>query len=153
MSFTYPVSKKLIRAILEDRLSDHFVCEMVWERLGYERSTRSEQIWVPTSSTPKEWREKFPESPAFIAERKASVFLTRSVSVQYKQLLKLELDFEGYSIQELYPRRTRRCTAANWLLAWVKVTGHEIPDEASMPSLLPIPHNPLKGHPGDLEVQ
>ena len=29
--FTWPISKKLLFFVLEDRVSDVFVCELVWE--------------------------------------------------------------------------------------------------------------------------
>jgi len=32
--------------------------------------------------------------------------------------LKNFLNFKGYKINELYPRRTRRATAVNWLIYW-----------------------------------
>ena len=35
--FTWPISKKLLFLILEDKVSDVFVCELVWERLFYTR--------------------------------------------------------------------------------------------------------------------
>ena len=31
--FTWPICKKLLFLILEDKVSDVFVCELVWERL------------------------------------------------------------------------------------------------------------------------
>ncbi|WP_295460185.1 DUF1823 family protein, partial [Synechococcus sp. UW140] len=37
-----------------------------------------------------------------------------------KQLLKEELGFKGYQINQLVPRLTRRATAVSWLLAWRK---------------------------------
>ena len=33
--FTWPICKKLLFLILEDKVSDVFVCELVWERLFY----------------------------------------------------------------------------------------------------------------------
>ena len=43
------------------------------------------------------------EAPELIAERPASVRLTRSVPKEHKQLLKQQLNFAGYRIGELYP--------------------------------------------------
>ena len=37
--FTWPISKKILFLILEDKVSDVFVCELVWERLFYTRKT------------------------------------------------------------------------------------------------------------------
>ena len=31
--FTWPICKNLLFLVLEDKVSDVFVCEMVWERL------------------------------------------------------------------------------------------------------------------------
>ena len=33
--FTWPICKELLFLILEDKVSDVFVCELVWERLFY----------------------------------------------------------------------------------------------------------------------
>ena len=33
--FTWPICKKLLFLILADKVSDVFVCELVWERLFY----------------------------------------------------------------------------------------------------------------------
>ncbi len=35
--FTWPISKELLFLVLEDKVSDVFVCELVWERLFYTR--------------------------------------------------------------------------------------------------------------------
>ena len=32
----YPLSRALLEAVLADRTSDRFVCELIWPRLGYE---------------------------------------------------------------------------------------------------------------------
>ena len=37
--FRWPISKKLLFLVLDDRVSDVFVCELVWERLFYNRET------------------------------------------------------------------------------------------------------------------
>jgi hypothetical protein len=87
-----------------------------------------------------------------IAQRPASVALTRSVPGPHKQLLKEQLGFSGYRIGELYPRRTRRATAVNWLLAQLAERGEPLPDTGPLPPLLEPPANPLCGHPGDLPV-
>ncbi len=31
-----PLSRELLEAVLADQLSDRFVCELVWARLGYQ---------------------------------------------------------------------------------------------------------------------
>jgi hypothetical protein len=67
-------------------------------------------------------------------------------------LLKQQLGFGGYRISELYPRRTRRATAVNWLLADLARRGESLPETGPLPPLLPPPTDPLQGHPGDLPV-
>ena len=39
--FTWPLSKKLLFSILNDQVSDVFVCELIWERLFYIKETLS----------------------------------------------------------------------------------------------------------------
>jgi hypothetical protein len=48
------------------------------------------------------------------------VKLTRSIPQENKQLLKEQLGFKGYKLGEFGPRQTRRATAANWLLSYMK---------------------------------
>ncbi|MEB3246408.1 MAG: DUF1823 family protein [Synechococcus sp.] len=146
----WPLSRALLVQILEDRCSDRFVCERIWERLGYQDSGDS---WSAGPDTPADWVEAFPESPQLIAERPVSVRLTRSIPKQHKQLLKQQLAFQGYRIGELYPRRTRRATAVNWLLAWLAQAGEPLAEEGPLAPELPIPSDPVRGHPGDLPVQ
>jgi hypothetical protein len=81
------------------------------------------------------------------------VALTRSIAKEHKQLLKQQLDFAGYRIGELYPRRTRRATAVNWLLAHLAERGEPLPESGPLPPLLAVPADPVAGHPGDLPVQ
>ena len=146
----WPLSRALLVQILEDRCSDRFVCERIWERLGYQDSG---DTWSAGPDTPGDWVEAFPESPQLIAERPASVRLTRSIPKQHKQLLKQQLGFQGYRIGELYPRRTRRATAVNWLLAWLAQVGEPLAEQGPLAPELPIPSDPVRGHPGDLPVQ
>ena len=100
---SWSLSRPLLMAILEDRLSDQFVAQLVWERLGYRPSTAADGIWRAGPQTPADWSEAFPEAPPVIATRPASVRLTRSIPKPYKQLLKEQLHFTGYRIGELYP--------------------------------------------------
>jgi hypothetical protein len=152
----FPLSRALLMAILEDRTSDRFVCELVWHRLGYQPAGEAEgdgpTRWQAGPSSPPSWAEMFPQAPEVIAERPASVALTRSVAGAYKQLLKEQLGFAGYRIGELYPRRTRRATAVNWLLAHQAERGVPLPDTGLLPSLLAPPIDPRAGHPGDPPV-
>ena len=87
-----------------------------------------EPLWQAGPETPSAWAEAFPLAPQLIAERPASVRLTRSIPSQHKQLLKTQLGFAGYRIGELYPRRTRRATAVSWLLAHLAERGEALPE-------------------------
>ena len=150
--FTWPISRKLLFLVLEDKVSDVFVCELIWERLFYTKGS-SNNDWVPSSLTPTYWSEKFLKAPQIISERFASVHLTRSIPKEYKQGLKNFLNFKGYKINELYPRRTRRATAVNWLIYWAIENDCFSKDSGLMPSPSSPPVNPLKGHFGDPEIK
>ena len=146
----WPLSRDLLVQILEDRCSDRFVCERIWERLGYREDSAG--LWGAGPETPGEWSAAFSEAPQLIAERPASVRLTRSIAKSHKQLLKQQLAFPGYRIGELYPRRTRRATAVNWLLAWLAERSEPLMEQGPLAPELPAPSNPVFGHPGDLPV-
>lgn len=153
----FPLSRALLEAVLEDRLSDRFVCELVWLRLGYRPAAElsagaSADPWLAGPATPVAWAEAFPQAPEVIAERPASVALTRSIQAAHKQRLKEQLGFAGYRIGELYPRRTRRATAVNWLLAHLAEQGEALPETGPMPCLLEPPVDPRFGHSGDPPV-
>jgi len=79
--------------------------------------------------------------------------LTRSIPKDYKQGLKKFLNFKGYKINELYPRRTRRATAVNWLIYWANENDCFSKDNGLMPSPSSPPVNPVKGHFGDPEIK
>ena len=144
----FPLSRPLLEAVLADRTSDRFVCRLIWPRLGYRPD--ADGLWQAGPATPPAWAEAFPLAPELIAERPASVRLTRSIPPEHKQLLKQQLGFAGYRIGGLYPRRTRRATAVNWLLAHLAERGDPLPEEGPLPSLLDPPSVPVAGHPGDL---
>ncbi len=150
--FTWPICKKILFLILEDKVSDVFVCELVWERLFYTRETTLSS-WISSTLTPNYWSEKFEKAPQIIAERPASVHLTRSIPKDYKQELKNFLNFKGYKINELYPRRTRRATAVNWLIYWAIENKCFSKDSGIMPSPSSPPVNPAIGHFGDPEIK
>jgi hypothetical protein len=187
MAEPFPLSRPLLEAVLADRLSDRFVCELIWSRLGYQppasaippaatplgavqpaadpeganpngvNPTGSDPAadrgpWRAGPATPPTWAQAFPEAPQLIASRPASVALTRSIAAPHKQLLKQQLGFAGYRIGELYPRRTRRATAVNWLLAHLSERGEALPEAGPLPPLLDPPDDPVRGHPGDPEV-
>ena len=150
--FTWPISRKLLFLVLEDKVSDVFVCELVWERLFYIRE-KNLNDWISSELTPAYWSEKFVKAPQIISERIASVHLTRSIPKDHKQGLKNVLNFKGYKINELYPRRTRRATAVNWLICW-SIENNCFSNENSV---IPIPSSPpadpAKGHFGDPEIK
>ena len=150
--FTWPICRQLLLLVLEDKVSDVFVCKLIWERLFYTtKSTMNEM--VSSSSTPTYWSEKFIKAPQIISERKASVHLTRSIPKEHKQGLKNFLNFKGYKINELYPRRTRRATAVNWLIYWAIENNCFSNDNDVIPSPSSPPINPAKGHFGDPEIK
>ena len=149
VSELWPLSRELLMQILEDRCSDQFVCERIWERLGY---VPSSEHWASGPATPQPWAEAFPQAPQVIAERPASVSLTRPIAKEHKQLLKQQLQFAGYRFGELYPRRTRRATAVSWLLAWLAERSEALKEQGPLAPELPVPKDPVSGHPGDRAV-
>ena len=150
--FTWPISRKLLFSVLEDKVSDIFVCELVWERLFYTKQN-SLNKWKSSALTPLYWSDKFVEAPQIIVERPASIHLTRSIPKDHKQGLKEFLNFKGYKINELYPRRTRRATAVNWLIYWAIVSKYNIDETNYLPKLSSPPSNPVKGHYGDPDIK
>ena len=150
--FTWPICKDLLFLVLEDRVSDVVVCELVWERLFYTREL-SINDWVHTAFTPTYWSEKFVKAPQIISERIASVHLTRSIPKEHKQGLKNFLNFKGYKINELYPRRTRRATAVNWLIYWSIESNSFSIKEDQLPAVSSPSVNPAIGHLGDPEIK
>ena len=121
MSNLPQLTTETIWAILNDEIDDTTVNQLVWHCLGY-RYDEQAGSWDTTGVAP-EWRDEYPQPPDFIDSRPATVKLTRSIPPENKQLLK-ELGFKGYKIGEFGPRQTRRATAANWLLSWMKSTGY-----------------------------
>ena len=150
--FTWPISRELLFLILEDKVSDVFVCELVWERLFYARE-KNPNIWISSKLTPAYWSGKFVKAPQIISERIASVHLTRSIPKNHKQGLKNFLNFKGYKIDELYPRRTRRATAVNWLIYWAIENKCLSNDKNVVPKPCSPPVNPAIGHFGDPEIK
>jgi len=150
--FTWPICKELLFLVLEDKVSDVFVCELVWERLFYTRSKNTND-WISSELTPANWSEKFVKAPQIISERIASVHLTRSIPKEHKQGLKNFLNFKGYKINELYPRRTRRATAVNWLIYWSIESNSFSIKEDKLPAVSSPSVNPAIGHLGDPEIK
>ena len=149
--FTWPISRKLLFLILHDNVSDVFVCELVWERLFYKKGSITND-WISTEKTPLYWSEKYTKAPQIISDRPASIHLTRSIPKDQKQGLKEFLNFKGYQINELYPRRTRRATAVNWLIYWTIEFKSFIHDNDKLPKLTSPPSNPAIGHYGDPDI-
>ncbi|MEW6496192.1 MAG: DUF1823 family protein [Cyanobacteriota bacterium] len=121
MSELPSLKTETIWAILSEEIDDNTVNNLVWHCLGYRYDSEA-QKWDNTAVAP-EWREDYPEPPDFIESRPATVKLTRSIPPENKQLLKEQLGFKGYKIGEFGPRQTRRATAANWLLSYMKQVG------------------------------
>ena len=150
--FQWSISRQILSLILDDKISDIFVCELVWERLFYINEP-SMDGWISSSLTPSYWSEKFSKAPQIISERSASVHLTRSIPKDHKQNLKKILNFKGYKINELYPRRTRRATAVNWLIYWSIDSSSSLDDFSKLPKISHPSPNPAKGHFGDPEIK
>ena len=150
--FKWSISRNILSLILEDKVSDNFVCELVWERLFYINQPSTDG-WISSSLTPSYWSEKFIKAPQIISERSASVHLTRSIPKDHKQNLKKILNFKGYKINELYPRKTRRATVVNWLIYWTIESSSSLDDSCKLPKISPSSPNPAKGHYGDPEIK
>jgi hypothetical protein len=114
-----PLTNDTLWAILNDELDDQTTNQLVWHCLGYRYHADTQQ-WE-SNAVEGDWQEAYPEPPDFIASRPATVKLTRSIPKENKQLLKEELGFEGYTVNELVPRKTRRATMVNWLLNYRKM--------------------------------
>ena len=149
---SWPISRKLLFLVLEDKVSDVFVCELIWERLFYNKEKNTND-WISSELTPTYWSEKFLKAPQIISERLASVHLTRSIPKEHKQGLKNFLNFKGYKINELYPRRTRRATAVNWLIYWSIESNSFSIKESKLPAVSSPSVNPAIGHLGDPEIK
>lgn len=120
MTHLPPLTHDTFWAIMNGEIPDETVNQLVWDCLGYRKNETTGQ-W-DTSNVAPEWLEVYPdEPPNFIGSRPATVKLTRSIPKPNKKLLQEELGFKGYTIQELTPTKTRRATAVNWLLSYVKI--------------------------------
>lgn len=116
-----PLTIETIQAIVQDQLSDDIVNRLVWRCLGY-RYDAARPGW-DCSAVAEDWRTAYAEPPNFIDSRPPTVKLTRSIPPEDKQLLKEKLQFKGYQVGELVPRKTRRATVANWLLSHMNQRG------------------------------
>ena len=118
------LSTATVWAILKDEIDDTTANRLVWHCLGYQQNETTGE-W-DASSVALDWQELYPEPPDFIENRPPTVKLTRSIPAENKQLLKEKLGFQGYTVSELVPRKTRRATIANWLLSYMQI--HAIAD-------------------------
>jgi Domain of unknown function (DUF1823) len=116
-----PLNTQTLWAILDEKIDDDTVNQLVWHYLGYRYNPATSQ-WDTTQLSP-EWQEEYPQPPDFFDSRPAAMKLTRSIPQENKQLLKEKLGFKGYKIGEFGPRQTRRATAANWLLSYMVTNG------------------------------
>jgi Domain of unknown function (DUF1823) len=116
--------------IIRDEIDDATTNRLVWHYLGYRQDASG--LWN-TDGVADEWREKYPEPPDFIENRPPTVQLTRSIPAENKQLLKEQLGFEGYKLNELIPRKTRRATITNWLLSYMAIQGIDCQGESPTP--------------------
>jgi Domain of unknown function (DUF1823) len=117
-----PLTHQTFWAILNDEIDDATANQLVWHCLGY--SGDAGTGWDATAVA-EEWKQDYPTPPDFIQSRPATVKLTRSIPQENKQLLKEELGFKGYTVDQLIPRRTRRATIVNWLLSYRRQKGLE----------------------------
>ena len=113
-----PLTDETLWAILRDELGDDLLNDLLWDSLGYRYDPDNDR-W-DLDKVPTTWQQDYPTPPDFIGSRPATVKLTRSIPAPHKQLLKEELGFPGYRVDELVPRKTRRATAVNWLLSYRK---------------------------------
>jgi len=114
------LSEQTLWAILNDEIEDEIVNQLIWRCLKY-RYDSTTGSWN-TTQVSEDWREPYPTPPDFIASRPAIVKLTRSIPKANKQLLKEQLGFRGYKLDELVPRLTRRATMVNWLLGYMQAS-------------------------------
>lgn len=121
MNATLPLTTETLWSIIRETIDDDAANHLVWHYLGYTQNAETQE-W---SIVNPDWAEAYPTPPNFIDSRPATVKLTRSIPAENKQLLKTQLGFEGYSINELTPRKTRRATMVNWLLSYAAI--HNIP--------------------------
>jgi hypothetical protein len=119
MSNLPPLNTDTIQAIVDDTIDDATAQQLVWHCLGY-RYDEVSAIW-DNSAVASDWKDEYPQPPAFMDSRPATVKLTRSIPPEHKQLLKQQLGFRGYKVNELVPRKTRRATIANWLLSYMQL--------------------------------
>jgi hypothetical protein len=117
MSNLPQLNKETIWDIINEKIDDLTVNQLVWHYLGY-RYDYNLETWDNTQVTP-EWVADYPQPPNFIESRPATVKLTRSIPPDDKQLLKEKLGFKGYKLGEFGPRQTRRATMASWLLSYM----------------------------------
>eukprot|EP00184_Porphyridium_aerugineum_P001725 CAMPEP_0184695712 /NCGR_PEP_ID=MMETSP0313-20130426/3269_1 /TAXON_ID=2792 /ORGANISM="Porphyridium aerugineum, Strain SAG 1380-2" /LENGTH=178 /DNA_ID=CAMNT_0027154227 /DNA_START=203 /DNA_END=736 /DNA_ORIENTATION=- len=128
------IDSNLMFEICRQQTPESWPNEILWTMLGYKKDEGVSQDekdlakhWVATDMVAEEWKSEFPvHPPDFIGKRdcydedvdkpikKAAQKLTRTIPKEYKRLLKEDLGFEGFTIAQLTPNRTRRATSVNW---------------------------------------
>jgi hypothetical protein len=130
-----PLDARLLLQIVRGESSDGIVNEVLRSLLGWVYNAES-GTWED-DLVPPEWKDDYPSGPPdFIGSasdyspekdrpvKKAVQKLTRSIPSEYKQISREvlgPLGFEGWKIDQLTPNRTRRATAVNWILYYVRV--------------------------------
>lgn len=123
------ITTQTVWAVLNDEVDDATANALVWQVLGYRWvGDRPQGDHWNTEAVAPDWRDAYPEPPNFIESRPATVKLTRSIPPSDKQLLKEQLQFQGYKIGELTPRKTRRATIANYLLSYLNQLNPNSPE-------------------------
>ncbi|KAA8497998.1 hypothetical protein FVE85_5583 [Porphyridium purpureum] len=139
------IDDRTLLEICKQQTPDEWVNEIMWTLLGFVPPADGQAVsadedaprWVATEHVPEEWSPEVAGAPLpdFIGRpdcyepevdkpiKKAVQKLTRSIPKEYKALLKEDLGFKGFKIDELTPNRTRRATVVNWILYYQKAHG------------------------------
>jgi hypothetical protein len=131
-----PLTASELLQIVRGETSDARVNEVLRTLLGWRETEPG--VW-DDALVPEEWRGTdggYPDGPPdFIGSKddyspatdrpvkKAVQKLTRSIPAEHKQILRTvlgPLGFDGWKIDQLTPNRTRRATAANWIIYYYK---------------------------------
>lgn len=130
-----PLTGKELIEIVRGEGPDDTVNEIVRTLLGW-RQDPDTGAW-DNSLVPAEWTKDYPDAPPdFIGKaddyspetdrpvKNAVQKLTRSIPADYKQISREilpHMGFTGWKVNELTPNRTRRATAVNWILYYMRV--------------------------------
>lgn len=130
-----PLSVRELLEIVKGESKDERVNEILRALLGWQNDPDT-GAW-DNSLVPDEWAADYPaEPPDFIGNaddyspvtdrpvKKAVQKLTRSIPSEHKQISRevlAPMGFTGWKVNELTPNRTRRATAVNWILYYMRV--------------------------------